>query len=76
MLLRRAFHLPLACLWLEFCVFQASMALSRFGGQARAQARAMFTGGMPPGGRLPGFWLSAPNIVPVFSAPRGSIWSC
>ena len=23
-----------------------------------AQVRAMFTGGMPPGGRLPGFWLS------------------
>jgi alpha-ketoglutarate-dependent taurine dioxygenase len=26
----------------------------------------MFTAGMPPGGRLPGFWVSAPNIVPAF----------
>ncbi|CAK9024405.1 unnamed protein product [Durusdinium trenchii] len=35
-------------------------------GLKNIQARSMFTGGMPPGGRLPGFWLSAPNIVPVF----------
>ena len=30
------------------------------------KVRTMFTGGMPPGGRMPGFWVSAPSIIPAF----------
>ena len=33
---------------------------------AAAEVRKMFTGGMPPGGRMPGFWISAPSIIPAF----------
>jgi len=36
-------------------------------------ARSMFTGGMPPGGRLPGFWVSAPNIVPAFRRAQDAV---
>jgi hypothetical protein len=28
--------------------------------------RGMFGGGMPPGGRLPGFWMSVPSVIPRF----------
>lgn len=46
----------------------ASSALRSLRKQAAdlKQVRTMFTGGMPPGGRMPGFWVSAPSIIPAF----------
>ena len=34
--------------------------------KSKRKVRTMFTGGMPPGGRMPGFWVSAPSIIPAF----------
>eukprot|EP00931_Biecheleriopsis_adriatica_P044822 TRINITY_DN2567_c0_g1_i2.p1 TRINITY_DN2567_c0_g1~~TRINITY_DN2567_c0_g1_i2.p1 ORF type:complete len:390 (-),score=82.09 TRINITY_DN2567_c0_g1_i2:43-1212(-) len=45
-------------------VFQACLRPIR--ARPEAAARTMFTSGMPPGGRMPGFWIGAPNIVPAF----------
>ncbi|CAJ1327075.1 unnamed protein product, partial [Effrenium voratum] len=49
----------------NFVKLQVPMAMSRSLRRA-VQARGMFTAGMPPGGRMPGFWVAAPNIVPAF----------
>eukprot|EP00913_Durusdinium_trenchii_P032481 g30410.t1 len=39
-------------------------------GLKNIQARSMFTGGMPPGGRLPGFWLSMRSTYDTFGVVR------
>lgn len=48
-------------------LMQACSSFRRLGPRIlRTPVRTMFTGGMPPGGRMPGFWVQAPEVIPRF----------